>query len=65
VVAAVIAAVPTLLVPDLSMPRLSEVIVLFGLLVAVYVPLVLLLVVDETDRAVLEGIVRRVRPARA
>jgi len=34
-------------------------------LTALHLPIVLWLVVDETDRAVLHGIVRRVRPARA
>jgi O-antigen/teichoic acid export membrane protein len=65
VAAALAAAVPTLLIPDLHMPHLTEIVVLFAIFLAVYIPIVLILVVDETDRAVLHGIVRRVRPARA
>ena len=65
VAAALVAAVPTVLIPGMSLPNLTEIVVLFGVLLAAYVPIVLWLVVDETDRAVLHGIVRRVRPARA
>jgi O-antigen/teichoic acid export membrane protein len=65
VAAALVAAVPTVLIPDMNLPDLTQIVVLFGVLLAAYVPIVLWLVVDETDRAVLHGIVRRVRPARA
>lgn len=65
VAAALVAAVPTVLIPGMSLPNLTEIVVLFGVMLAAYVPIVLWLVVDETDRAVLHGIVRRVRPARA
>ena len=62
VAAALVAAVPTVLIPDMNLPDLTQIVVLFGVLLAAYVPIVLWLVVDETDRAVLHGIVRRVRP---
>jgi O-antigen/teichoic acid export membrane protein len=57
-----VAIVPTLLVPDLTSSGVAQVLVLAAVLVAVYVPLVLAVAVDDTDRAVLDGIRRRVRP---
>ena len=63
VVAASLGAIlPTLLVPSLGLPGIGRIAALLALFGVIYVPLVYLLAIDDTDRAVIQGIARRARP---
>jgi hypothetical protein len=60
--AAVVAALPPLLISETVLPGGAAIAVRFAVLLAIYVPLVLTLVIDATDREVLAGVVNRLRP---